>query len=195
MDSRLIMNGYTFDIHINCCFVLDAQADVRFKYDLLEVGPLNMIHFDVVNKVRAAVRSISSSPVPLNWWTEFSSWQDFRALLRTGSRLSMHTVVENLNHKFEAIEIADAYVETIDENGNIEIELSESTDELLQSFTIRAKRKKLRSLKDVAAYNVAQYLSCHSDVEDLQVPISLKKLVKPFVITFSGDYIFDLNEN
>ena len=195
MDSRLIMNGYTFDIHINCCLVLDAQADVRFKYDLLEVGPLNMIHFDVVNKVRAAVRSISSSPVPLNWWTEFSSWQDFRALLRTGSRLSMHTVVENLNHKFEAIEIADAYVETIDENGNIEIELSESTDELLQAFTIRAKRKKLRSLKDVAAYNVAQYLSCHSDVEDLQVPISLKKLVKPFVITFSGDYIFDLNEN
>ena len=89
MDSRLIMNGYTFDIHINCCLVLDAQADVRFKYDLLEVGPLNMIRLDVVNKVRAAVRNISSSPVPLNWWTEFSSWQDFRGLLRTGSRLSM----------------------------------------------------------------------------------------------------------
>ena len=195
MDSRLIMDGYTFDIHINCCLVLDAQADVRFKYDLLEVGPLNMIRFDVVNKVRAAVRSISSSPVPLNWWTEFSSWQDFRALLRTGSRLSMHTVVETLNYKLEAIEIADAYVETIDENGNIEIELSESTDELLQAFTIRAKRKKLRSLKDVAAYNVGQCLSCHSDVEDLQVPISLRKLVETFVIKFSGDYIFDLNEN
>ena len=54
---------------------------------------------------------------------------------------------------------------------------------------------KLRRLKDAAAYNVAQYLSCHSEVEDLQVPISLKKLVEPFVITFSGDYIFDLNEN
>jgi hypothetical protein len=195
VDSRLIMNGYIFDIHINCCFVLDNQVDDEFKYDLLEVGPLNMISFDVLNKVRAVVRSISSSPVPLNWWTEFSSWQDFRALLRTGSRLSIHTVVENLNQKFEAIENADAYVETIDENGNIEVELSESTDELLQAFTIRAKRKKLRSLKDVAAYSVAQYLSCNNDVKDLQVPISLKKLVKPFVITFSGDYIFDLNEN
>jgi hypothetical protein len=195
VDSRLIMNGYIFDIHINCCFVLDNQVDDEFKYDLLEVGPLNMISFDVLNKVRAVVRSISSSPVPLNWWTEFSSWQDFRALLRTGSRLSIHTVVENLNQQFEAIENADAYVETIDENGNIEVELSESTDELLQAFTIRAKRKKLRSLKDVAAYSVAQYLSCNNDVKDLQVPISLKKLVKPFVITFSGDYIFDLNEN
>ena len=112
------MNGYTFDIHINCCFVLEAHADVRFTYNLLEVGPLNMIHFDVVNKVRAAVRSISSSPVSLNWWTEFSSLQDFRAPLRTGSRLTMHTA---LNHIFEAMEIADAYVETIDENGNIEV--------------------------------------------------------------------------
>ena len=63
MDSRLIMNGYTFDIHINCCLVLDAQADVRFKYDLLEVGPLKMIHFDVVNKVRAAVRRDRKSVV------------------------------------------------------------------------------------------------------------------------------------
>ena len=83
-----------------------------------------MTYFVVVNKVRAAVRKISSSSIPLNWWTEFSSWQDFRALLCTGSRLSMHTVVENLNHIFESIEIADAYVESIDENGNIEIELS-----------------------------------------------------------------------
>jgi hypothetical protein len=89
----------------------------------------------------------------------------------------------------------DAYVETIDENGNIEVELSDTTDEFLQAFIIRAKRKKLRRLKDVAAYNVAQYLCCYSDVEDLQLPISLGKLVKPFVVTISGDYIFDLNEN
>ena len=95
----------------------------------------------------------------------------------------------------ESIENVDAYVETIDENGNIEVELSETTDEFLQAFTIRAKRKKLRRLKDVAAYNVAQYLSCQSDVEDLQLPISLRKLVRPFVITIFGDYIFDLNEN
>jgi hypothetical protein len=92
----------------------------------------------------------------LNWWTEFSTWQDFRALLRAGNRLSILIVVENLN---------------------------------------RAKRKKMRRLKDVAGYNVAQYISWHSDVEDLEVSISLMKLVRPFVITISGDYIFDLIEN
>ena len=191
----MIMNGYIFDIHINCCFVIDNQVEDGFKYDLLEVGPLNMIGLEILNKVRAVVRSISSSLVPLNWWTEFSTWQDFKALLRTGNRLSIHTVVENLNRKLEAIENVDAYVETIDANGNIEVEISESNDDILQAFTIRAKRKKMRRLKDVAAYNVAQYLSCHSDVEDLEVPISLRKLVRPFVITISGDYIFDFNEN
>ena len=67
----------------------------------------------------------------MNWWTEFSSWQDFRALLHTGNRLSIHTVVENLNRKLEAIENVDAYVETIDENGNIEVEISESNDDIL----------------------------------------------------------------
>ena len=53
----------------------------------------------------------------------------------------------------------------------------------------------MRSLKDVGAYNVAQYLSCLSVVEALQVPIDLKELVEPLVITLSGYYIFDLNEN
>ena len=102
-------------IHINCCFVIDNQVEDGFKYDLLEVGPLNMIGLEILNKVRAVVRSISSSLVPLNWWTEFSTWQDFRALLRTGNRLSIHTVVENLNRKLEAIENVDAYVETIEQ--------------------------------------------------------------------------------
>ena len=74
-------------------------------------------------------------------------------------------------HQLEAIENVDAYVKTIDENGNIGVELSETTDEFLQAFTIRAKRRKLRRLKDVAAYNDAQYLTCPSDVEDLVVPI------------------------
>jgi hypothetical protein len=69
------------------------------------------------------------------------------------------------------------------------------TDELLQAFTIRAKKKKLQRLKDVAAYIVAQYLSCHSDVEDLQVPFSLRELVKPYGVTIPGDSLFDLNEN
>ena len=96
-----------------------------------------MINSDILNKVRSAARSISSSPVPVNWWTEFYSWQDFSALLCTGNRLPIHNVVEELNQKLEAKDNVDAYVEAIDENGNVGFELSESTDESLQAFTIR----------------------------------------------------------
>jgi hypothetical protein len=92
-------------------------------------------------------------------------------------------VAQNLNGELEALANVDAYVLSIDENVNIEVEISESSDEILQASSIRAKRENLRRLKFDAAYNVAQYLSCGSDVENLQVPISLRKLVNPFVIT------------
>ena len=81
------------------------------------------------------------------------------------------------------------------ENGSIEIEISEENGDILQAFTIRASRKRLRRLKEVAAYNVAQHLNCDEEADNLQIPNSLKKLVRQFVIKFSGDYIFDLNEN
>ena len=62
----------------------------------------------------------------------------------------------------EAIENVDAYVEIVDAKGNIGVGNSESFDDMLQAFTIRAKRKNLRRLKDVAAFNVAKYLSWRS---------------------------------
>ena len=86
----------------------------------------------------------------------------------------------------------DACVGNIDENGNTWVKISESDYDTSQAFAIRMNKKKLRKLKDFAAYNVAQYPSCDSDGEDWQVPISQ---VKTFVKIISGDYIFDLNEN
>ena len=63
------MNCYIFDIHINCCFVADDLVEDEYKYDLLEVGPLNMISSDVLNGVKTVVWTISFSPIPLYWWT------------------------------------------------------------------------------------------------------------------------------
>ena len=48
----------------------------------------------------------------------------------------------------------------IEENGNIEKEISEDNEHRLQAFTIKANRKRVRRLKEVALYNVAPYLSC-----------------------------------
>ena len=77
----------------------------------------------------------------------------------------------------------------IDENGNVEIVLSEDNEYISQTFTVRASRKRLRRLKDIAAYNVGQCLLCESDVDQLILPQTLQILFKKFINTYSGDYL------
>ena len=68
----------------------------------------------------------------------------------------------NFSKPFETVEYIDAYIENIDETGNIDIGISENNEYIFQSFTIRASRKRLRRLKEKAAYNVGQCLSSYS---------------------------------
>ena len=94
------MNYYIFDVHINSCFVADSRIEdgiLFYSHDLVQVGPLNMIRSEIISAVKQEVRIISSCIVPVNWWTDFSSWQDFGGLLRSGIKLAIHEVVENLN--------------------------------------------------------------------------------------------------
>ena len=188
------MNCYIFDVHINSCFVADSRIEdgiLFYTHDLVQVGPLNMIRSEIMSAVKQEVRLISSYIVPVNWWTDFSTWQDFRGLLRTGTELAIHKVVEKFNSNLETFEGIEAYVENIDENGNIEIEITENNEYILQSFTVKASRKRLKRLKEVAAYNVGQCLDCENDAEFLNLPKTLEVLVKKFVNTYSGDYITD----
>ena len=100
-------------------------------------------------------------------------------------------MVENLNRNFVTLEDIEAYVENIDENGNIEVEITENNDYILQSFTVKASRKRLNRLKEVAAYNVGQCLDCENDAESLTLPNTLEILVKKFANPYSEDYIID----
>ena len=100
---KLKMNCYIFDLHINCCFVADRRLEdgiLFYTHDLVQVGPLNMIRSEVISAVKQEVRMISSYNVPVNWWTDFSSWQDFRGLLRSGAEFTIHKVVENFYRMF-----------------------------------------------------------------------------------------------
>ena len=54
---------------------------------------------------------------------------------------------------------------------------------------MNAKKKWLRTLKQIAAYNVAKCISSKSDVQNLHIPQSLYKLVSIFLDTYSGDYM------
>ena len=79
-------------------------------------------------------------------------------------------------------------MDSIDENGNITIVLDESYPTLFQGFKITAKRKRIRKLREIAAYNVAKYISSENDVKKLELPTSLYKLITEFLDTYSGDY-------
>ena len=89
----------------------------------------------------------------MNWWTIFSSWQDFKGLPRTETKLTIHEIVKNFTKGLEDMKDTDAYIENIDDNGNLETGLSENNDFIFQSFTTRARSKRIRRLTDIAAYN------------------------------------------
>ena len=102
--------------------------------------------------------------------------------------MPIHEIVENFSKHFEALENIDADIVNIDENWNFKIVLSEDNEHILQSFTVRACRKRYR-LKDIAAYNVGQCSVCESDVDHLILPQTLQILVKKFNDTYSVDYL------
>ena len=52
--------------------------------------PFNMINSNLLIRISTIVQGISSHEVPRNWWTDFSSWSDLRALLQKGTLLPIH---------------------------------------------------------------------------------------------------------
>ena len=65
-------------------------------FNLVEIGPLNLPDHVHLEAIKYAIRNILSTSVTSNWWTEFSSWEDFHGLLRTGTKLSIHSVVSEI---------------------------------------------------------------------------------------------------
>ena len=100
-----------------------------------------------------------------------------------------------MTENFENIHGFDVAIDTIDENGNIEITITEDTEDIFQGFTVKAKRKRLRRLQDIAAFNLAQHLVSEVEVESLNIPQTLIPIVKRFLVTYSGSYIIDMKTN
>ena len=106
---KLMMNCYLLDVHIDCCFIYENGC-----HELVKVGPLNMLCPRLLSRLHIILQGISSEEdISKNWWTEFSSWQDLRALLRTGTTLSIHRVVHYLRIRLQEI---NAYVQVYRES-------------------------------------------------------------------------------
>ena len=64
-------------------------------------------------------------------------------------------MVEQIRSDFGKLIDIDVTLEMIDDNGNIEIVITEDTKDILQGFTVKARRRRLKRLKDISAYNLA----------------------------------------
>ena len=111
------------------------------NFNLVQYGPLNTINSNNFKKVKKAFLEISSSSIKSNWWTEFSSWKDFKALPFTESNLSINTVVAKLRRNFECFANVDAYIETVDDNGNIVLQVDEDYEDLYKNLHLTGKEK------------------------------------------------------
>ena len=102
-------------------------------------------------------------------------------------------MVEQIGSEFGKIDNIEATLEMIDDNGNMDIMITEDTQDMLQGFMVKARRRRLRRLKEISAFNIAPHLASEGDVESLNIPELVKPLVKNFLVTFSGNYMIDMN--
>ena len=92
-------------------------------------------------------------------------------------------MISRIEEKFKLL--TNCYLDFIDENGNIIITLHETSTTIHQEFKITARRKKLRRLENIAAFNVARQLSSEADIQELQLPKTMKKIINMYLDTFS----------
>ena len=61
------------------------------------------------------------------------------------------------------------------------------SSEIYQEFEITARKRKIKRLKHMSAFNVSKQLSGQTDAEELQLPKTMKKLINMYLDTFSVD--------
>ena len=164
---------------------IEVNNQVMIDCKPVEIGPFQLPDSYTVKVIKDTISDIPRAPVICNWWIDFSTWEDFRGILRSGTKLSIHSVVAKIEEQIKPF--TDCYLDWIDENGNIVINLYEISSSVHQEFKITARRKKLRRLEQIAAFNVATQLSCQSDTKELPLPKPMKKLINMYIDTFSVD--------
>ena len=185
------MDAYTFDIFVMHSIAMENTEEdgiYTTTCELLEIGPLNGLDINNLESIKAIIRNISSTSVIRDWWADFSTWEDYHGILRAGTELSMHSIVTKINNQLKLVENGVSYIGMIDDNGNITIQYDETFPTISQGFEVKAKRKRLRKLKDIAAYNVAKFIVSENDIKTLFLPNSMQSLVSKFLDIYSGDY-------
>jgi hypothetical protein len=144
----------------------DPENELWTCFHISEMGPPNRPDLHKIRMIKELLIDIPHSLVTNYWWSDLS---DGRCAINRG---------------LELLEAESAFVEEIDDIGNLTIIIEESSPTLFQEFTILADIKTLKRLEDIAAYNVARSLLDNNDLDSLQLPRNLNKLVASFLDTY-----------
>ena len=167
---------------------IKVNNEMIYELEYPEIGPFEMPEPKHLKKIKQALQNISSMDISSRWWMDFSSWEDFHGLLRSGTKLSMHLVVMELKTRLNTITDGYCHIENIDQNGNIILDLNERFPTLMKHYQIIARRRKLRTLKQIASYNITKYISSQYEIQQLDIPQSLNNFVATFLDAYDIDY-------
>jgi hypothetical protein len=164
------MNIYTFKVLMKHSMNIEEKNDPENKFwtcfHISEVGPPNRPDLNKIRMIKQLVTDIPHSIVTNHWWSDMS---EGRCAINRGLKL---------------LKSESAFVEEIDDIGNLTITNEESSPTIFKEFTIEADIKTLKRLEDIAAYNIARLLLDINDLDKLQLPRSLNTLVASFLDTY-----------
>ena len=96
--------------------MIDSLLIYTTTCEIVEICPLNGPDIQIFESIEITIRDISSTPVIQKCWADFSTWKVFYGILRSGSELSMHSIVTKINNQVTLLENSVSYIGLIDED-------------------------------------------------------------------------------
>ena len=141
----------------------DPTNEIWTCFNITEIGPPNRPDLHQLRIMKQILSDIPHSRVTHNWWSDMS---EGRTAINRGLKL---------------LKFTSAFVDEIDNIGNIAITIKELSPTIFQKFIIHADIEAINRSEDIAAYNVARVLLDNNNLEEIQLPRSLNKLVATFL--------------
>ena len=72
---------------------IEVDNQVMIECEPVEIGPFQQPDSYTVKVIKATISDIPTAPVSCNWRIDFLTCEDYHGILRSGTKLSIHSVV------------------------------------------------------------------------------------------------------
>ena len=96
------INIYIYHISLTNYLLSETKkenGETRVYFEYVEIGPFKLPDADKVEVIKDIISDIPSDNVISNWWIDFSTWEDFHGISRSGTKLLLHLVVSKMDKK------------------------------------------------------------------------------------------------